>query len=292
MKIVQKKWIFLIVLSLIWGSSFILIKKSLLGLSPLQVGALRILFAAVALVVVGYKTLKGISKNSWKWIAISGFLGTFFPAFFFAFAETEIDSTVTSILNSITPIMTLIIGSIGFAIQFSKRQLLGVIIGLLGSLLLIWTGADVNPNQNYNYALFVLMACVCYAFNVNIIKKHLQHVPALGIAAGNFVVLFIPALIVLVYSGFFTQGLFQTEAVYPSLGYVLLLALLGTGVSKVMFNKLVQISSPVFSTSVTYTIPIVALMWGYLDGERFTAIQFLASLIILAGVLLSNKRKN
>ena len=170
MKIVDKKWLYLIVLSVVWGSSFILIKKALVGLTPLQLGALRTLFAAIFLLLIGFSYLKKIKKQQWKWIVISAFLGTFIPAFLFAFAETQIDSAVASILNSTTPIVTLILGAVLFKIVFSRNQLIGVIIGLVGSLLLIWSGADVNPNQNYWYSTLVLAASVCYALNVIILK--------------------------------------------------------------------------------------------------------------------------
>ncbi|MDC7995211.1 DMT family transporter [Altibacter sp. HG106] len=284
-----RKWLYLIILSLVWGSSFILIKKALLGLSPLQLGALRTLMAAAFLLLAGYSTLKKIPKRLWKWIVISGFLGTFFPAFLFAFAETEINSAVASMLNSTTPIMALIFGGLVFGIPFTRNQFLGVIIGLVGTSLLIYLGAELNPGKNYWYAGLVLIASICYAFNVNIIKRHLQEVPALAIAAGNFIVLIIPAFGVLVGTGFFSETTFQHDQLVPSLGYIALLALVGTGVAKVLFNRLVQISSPVFATSVTYMIPMVAVLWGVLDGEQFGVGQLIAAGVILSGVYLANK---
>ncbi|MGK0386961.1 MAG: drug/metabolite transporter (DMT)-like permease [Patiriisocius sp.] len=290
MKSIDKKWLYLIILSIVWGSSFILIKKALVGLTPLQLGALRTLFAAIFLLLIGFSYLKKIKKNEWKWIAISAFLGTFIPAFLFAFAETEIDSAVASILNSTTPIVTLILGAVLFKIVFTKNQLLGVFVGLVGSLLLIWSGADVNPNQNYWYSTLVLAASVCYALNVNIIKRYLQEIPAMAIAVGNFIVLVIPALVVLFFSGFFQLDFVGNTDLHISLGYLVLLSVVGTGVAKVMFNKLVQMSTPVFATSVTYTIPVVALLWGLLDGERFNLFQVGASAFILLGVLMTNRK--
>lgn len=294
MKSIPKKWIYLTLLSLVWGSSFILIKKALIGVSPLQLGAIRMLFAGAFLLIVGFPTLKKIERHQWKWIVVTGFLGTFFPAFLFAFAETEIDSAVASVLNSTTPIMTLILGAIVFSIGFSRNQMLGVIIGLVGSSLLIWGGADVNPNQNYWYAGLVLIASVLYAINVNIIKKHLQEIPAMAIALGNFVILIIPSLAVLIYSGFFTEAVLSSSELPPALGYLAILAVIGTGVAKVLFNKLVQITTPVFASSVTYTIPIVALLWGVLDGEVFSMFQLFAAALIILGVFLANfkKKKN
>ena len=256
----------------------------------MHLGALRTLFAAIFLLLIGFRSLKKIRKHEWKWIVVSGFLGTFIPAFLFAFAETQIDSAVASILNSTTPIVTLILGAVLFKIVFSKNQLIGVIIGLVGSLLLIWTGADVNPNQNYWYSTLVLAASVCYALNVNIIKRYLQEIPPMAIAAGNFIILLIPSFLVLVFSGFFQLEFIDNTALQISLGYLVILSIVGTGVAKVVFNKLVQLSTPVFATSVTYTIPVVALLWGLLDGERFTIFQAGATAFILLGVLLTNRK--
>ena len=290
MKSLDKKWLYLSLLSVVWGSSFILIKKALIGLTPLQLGALRTLFAAIFLLIVGFSFLKKIKKQQWKWITISAFLGTFIPAFLFAFAETQIDSAVASILNSTTPIVTLVLGAVLFKIVFSRNQLIGVIVGLVGSLLLIWSGADVNPNQNYWYSTLVLAASVCYALNVNILKKHLQQLPPMAIASGNFIVLLVPAFLVLVFSGFFRLEFVGNTVLHESLGYLLILSLVGTAVAKVMFNKLVQLSTPVFASSVTYTIPVIALLWGLLDGERFSLFQAGATVFILSGVLMTNKK--
>ncbi len=285
------KWIYLAVLSLVWGSSFILIKKSLIGLTPLQLGALRTLFAATFLFLIGFRSMRKIAASDWKWVIISAFAGTFIPAFLFAFAETEIDSGIASILNSTTPLVTLILGMLIFSIRFSKNQFFGVIVGLIGCVALILEGASVNPNQNYWYALLVLCASVCYAINVNIIKRYMQHIPPMAIANGNFIVLVIPALVVLCFSGFFKAEVVTSPKVHMSLIYVSILAIVGTGIAKVLFNKLVQISTPVFATSVTYTIPIVAMLWGILDNEKFTLYQVLASGVIILGVYLANRNK-
>ncbi|GAA0712985.1 DMT family transporter [Aquimarina litoralis] len=257
----------------------------------MQLGALRTLFAAAFLFLIGFRSMKTIKKEEWKWVIISGFLGTFIPAFLFAFAETEIDSGVVSVLNSTTPLVTLILGVVLFSINFSRNQLIGVIVGLIGCLALILEGASVNPNQNYWYAGLVLCASVCYATNVNIIKRYMQQISPIAIANGNFIVLVIPSLIVLFYSDFFEAKVVQSPEVHTSLMYISILAVVGTGIAKILFNKLVQISSPVFATSVTYTIPIVALMWGLLDGEEFSFYQVLAAGVIILGVYIANRKK-
>ncbi len=287
----NKKWIFLFLLALIWGSSFILIKKSLIGLSPMQLGSLRIIITGFILFIAGFNSLKNLSKNAIKWIVMSGFLGTFFPAFLFAYAETEIDSAIASILNSIVPINTILFGFLAFNIISTKRQIIGVLIGFTGAILLISNGAAINPNQNYWYAFLVIIATVMYAFNINIIKRHLQNIPPLSIAVGNFIVIIVPAFLVLIYSGFFTQQVLQGPNFSISIFYVFLLSLFGTAIAKVLFNNLVQISTPVFASSVTYIMPIVAVFWGLLDNEVFSFWQGIATLIILGGVYLANSKR-
>ena len=285
------KWIYLAILSLVWGSSFILIKKSLVGLTPLQLGALRTVFAAIFLFSIGFKSIKTIKGNEWKWVTISAFVGTFIPAFLFAFAETEIDSGITSILNSMTPLITFVLGILIFTIHFSKNQLIGVIIGLAGSIGLIWEGSIINPDQNYGYAFLVIIATFGYGLNVNIIKRYLQHISPMAIANGNFITLIFPALIVLYLSGFFRMEVFLDETVQISIAYMAILAVIGTGIAKILFNKLIQISTPVFASSVTYTMPIIALLWGLWDGEKFSPYQLLASGVIIFGVYLTNKQR-
>lgn len=286
----QLKWIYLFVLSLIWGSSFILIKKGLVGLTPLQLGALRILISALFIFLAGYHSLKSIKKKYWKWLIISGFLGTFFPSFLFAFAETEIDSSVASILNSLVPLNTILLGFTVFKIASTKRQILGVIAGFIGTAILIGEGAQLNPNQNYFYAGLVVISSVMYAANVNIIKRYLQDVKAIAIAAGNFAAIIIPAFIVLLFTDFFSVETYGKPEFLMSLIYIIILSAFGTALAKVLFNKLVQISTPVFASSVTYLMTIVAVGWGLLDGENFTLVQALATILILLGVFLANRK--
>jgi len=285
----MKKWLYLISLSLIWGTSFILIKKALIGLTPTQLGSLRIIFSSIIIFIFAWNTLKLISKKEWKWIIISAFLGSFFPAFLFAFAETEIDSSVASILNSLVPLNTVIIGAIVFKIASSKKQIIGVIVGLIGTYLLIDGGIQLNPDQNYLYAGLVILCSFLYGFNVNIIKKYLNDIPAVTIAAGHFSVIFIPAIIIFSFSGFNTDQMYDPITL-KSIGYVLILSAFGTALAKVLFNKLVQISTAVFASSVTYSLLIVSLFWGILDGELFSFNQLMATVLIVLGVLLSSRK--
>ena len=283
------KWFYLISLSLIWGSSFILIKKALVGLEADQLGSLRIIFSSIIIILIAWKRLSKITRLEWKWITISAFLGSFFPAFLFAFAEKEIDSAVASIINSIVPLNTVIIGMVLFNIRSTKRQIIGVLIGLAGTYMLIMSGIKLNPDQNYLYSGFVILCSFLYALNVNIIKKYLQHLSALTITVGHFAVIIIPALIVFYFSDFDVNSL-KNQQTIDSIIYVLILAVFGTALAKILFNKLIKISSPVFASSVTYSMLIVSIFWGLVDGEKFSIYQLIATIIIILGVLLTNKK--
>ena len=283
------KWFYLIALSLIWGSSFILIKKALIGLEASQLGSLRIIFSSIFIFFIAWKKIFTIKKIEWKWITLSAFLGSFFPAFLFAFAEKEIDSSVASIINSIVPLNTLILGMIIFKIQSTKRQIVGVLLGFFGTYLLISSGLQLNPDQNYNYAGLVILCSFLYALNVNIIKKYLQHLSALTITVGHFTAIIIPAVLVFLFSDFDFSSL-EKEEVKISIFYVFILALFGTALAKIIFNKLIKISSPVFASSVTYSMLIVSIFWGIVDGEKFSIYQLIATFIIVFGVILTNKK--
>lgn len=288
MSLKQLKWLYLIVLALIWGSSFILIKRGLEGLNPLQLGSVRIICAAIFLLIVGFRTLPQIPQHQWKYIALTSLFGTFIPSYLFAIAQTEMHSTVSAILNSLTPLNTLFIGALAFGLTFKRSQVIGVLIGLFGSALLILSGAMDHPEQNYWYAVLILIASLCYATNVNLIKKYLSDLSPLAITTGNFVVMLFPALIVLFFSGFF--DVVKVPGVQHSIYYVIILGIVGTGIANIIFFRLIQMSSPVFATSVTYLIPVVAFFWGLLENEMLTPIQFFGAFIILVGVYLSGKK--
>lgn len=292
MKIIpQNKWIYLGILSLIWGSSYILIKRGLVGLSPIELGSVRIIFSTIFLILMGFNSLKGLSKKQWKWLIITGFLGTFFPSFFFAFAQQYIDSSVAAIMNSLTPIFTLLVGVFFFTTVVFARQYIGVALGFLGSLGLILGGTDINGEQPIGYVLLIICASMCYAVNIYFLKHKLAEVSPMAMTLGNFIAILPPAVILLLFSDFFVIQNLKTQEVLTSLGFIALLAFFGTAIAKVMFNQFVKMASAVFVSSVTYTLPIIALFWGTLDGELINGIQIIATAVILIGVSMANKKK-
>jgi drug/metabolite transporter (DMT)-like permease len=288
MKTQQLKWLILLTLAVIWGSSFILIKKGLVGLNPFQLGSLRIIFCAVFLLTFGFNSLKVIPSHQWKYVALTSLFGTFIPVYLFAIAETRVSSSICSILNSLTPLNTLFVGSIFFGLNFRRSQFLGILIGLFGTAVLILSGNNTSNTESDLYAFLVLIATICYATNVNLIKKYLSDLKPLSITTGNFVVILIPAIIILVLTNFSTK--FSLHTTYHAMLFVMILGVVGTGVANVIFYKLIQISSPVFASSVTYLIPLVACFWGLYDNETLAPLQFFGALVILVGVYLANKK--
>ena len=288
MKKEQLKWVILIGLSFVWGSSFILMKLAMKHLTPTQVGALRMIIAGLFLLVFFFPKLKKINKRQWKILFYIAVAGTFIPTFLFTFAIEHIDSGIVAILNSFTPLNTLLIGFLFFHYRFTRQQIIGIFIGIIGTILLVGKSAQLNPDDNYWFALLVLAATIGYAINVNVIKKYLSDLDVISIAVGNFAWVLLPSILVLYFTGFF--DLQFDKPVLTSLGYVAILAIVGTALAMIYFNKMVQIASPVFAASVTYIIPVVALLWGIWDGEKISWTQILAGAIILFGVYIVNKK--
>jgi drug/metabolite transporter (DMT)-like permease len=286
----NKKWFYLAILSLIWGSSFILIKKGLVGLNSVQLASLRMIFAASIIYIYSYNSIKKIPKKSWKWIVITAYLGTFFPVYLISYGQTEIESGLASIITTVTPINTLIIGIIFFSLTFSIKQLLGLFIGLVGAVLLLYEASETNLNSNIYFSFFIYLTTVGYAASVNLIKKHLTNIPPEAVTAGIFLSISPPAIIVLYFSDF-TDLNFQDPLILKSIFFVLVLGVFGSAIAQTLFNKFVKIASPIFASAVTYTMPVVAIFWALIDGETLSIMQFFATAIILIGVFLVNKRK-
>ena len=290
MNIGVRKWGTLIILSIIWGSSYILIKKGLTGLTPIQLGSLRMIITAIIIAPFGISKLNQIPRNKIKWVAFSAFIGTFFPNYLFAFAETEISSAVAGVMVSLTPLFTLLISVIIFGEELLKKQVLGVIIGFLGIVVLI-NNELLSSSFNILYVMLIVLAAFCYAVNANLLKYKLPNIPALGIVFMSFLFMFIPAFIVLFFSDFPFSDFTSNPLILESIVYIVILALFGTAIAKVMYIKLLAISTPVFSVSTTYLMPVVAIFWGLLDGEEFKLTQFIGTSIILIGVYLVTKKK-
>jgi drug/metabolite transporter (DMT)-like permease len=282
-------WFLLMVLSLIWGSSFILIKRGLLALTPGEVGSLRILSAAIFLLPVAVIRIKKIPRGSFKHLFAAGMFGSLLPAFLFAIAQTRVPSSITGVMNAVTPIFTILVGYFLYKQQYTSRVFLGVVIGFVGTTVLILTGSEGKLTINF-YILFILLATFFYAMNINLIKYNLQHLKALTITS---VSLLIVGPLAAAYLFFFTPFLEHMEMggqVYWSLGSIAILGVVGTAIALIIFNNLVSLTDPVFTSSVTYFIPIIAVIWGLVDGEVLVWLHFVGMAFIVIGVYIANRR--
>lgn len=285
-KISLRSWLVLFLLSIIWGTSYILIKKGLVAFTPFQVAAIRLSVSAIAFMPILIWKFREVNWQKWTALLLVGLTGTAIPSFLFPIAQTEISSSIAGMLNSLTPISTLIIGVVVFRAAFAWSKLIGLLIGLGGAAILILFGKEAGVEGNVWYSLFVVLATICYASSSNIVGFYLRDMSSLMISAASFIMVGVPALIYL-FSTDFTTVLVTHDQGWVSLMYITILALASTVLASILFFRLVLDTSPVFSSTVSYIVPIVALVWGAYDGEPITLIHFLGMLLILAGVYLS-----
>lgn len=281
-------WGIFIVLSIIWGSSFILMKEGMRVLTPYQVASIRILSAGLILTPFALKALKQVPQNRWLLVILSGLLGNFFPAYLFCIAETEIDSSLAGILNALTPMFTILVGISFFQLKANSTKIMGVIIGFIGLCLLMLSGKEVSFN-NLSYAGLVLLATLCYGINVNMVGRYMKEVGSLNIASLAFVFLIIPSSIILYITGYLQLEL-TNAPVLKATGASFILGVLGTAFASIIFYMLVKRAGTLFASMVTYGIPFVAVFWGLLDGEKITLLQVGCLGVILCGVYLVNKK--
>lgn len=289
MNLLNNRWVLLTILSLTWGSSFILIKKSLLAFTPYQVGAGRIVLAGMVLMVIGVPALRRQSRRTMGWMTLAGACGSFFPMFLFPLAQTRVSSAVAGILDSLVPLFVLILGYLFFGMRSRRAQVIGAVVGFVGAGLLMAVSGGGDGSGHIGYGMLVVLATVFYAVSALVIQAKLGHVKSLDLSAGIFTLWLIPGLVVLWASGFFEEFRGDPEQ-WRGLGYLAILSLVGTAMAVGLFYKLIQLSSAVFAGSVTYLLPVVATGWGLLDGERFTLGYAIGTALIFVGLYLIREK--
>lgn len=282
-------WVLLLFLAVVWGLSFILIKKVTVTFGAIEIGAGRVFIAALFLLPWALTDIKSYPREKTKYFLYSGFLGFFLPAFIFAYLGSRINSSLSGTLNSTTPIFTLIVGGLFFSQIITKNQIIGILMGFAGSLLLVLSGSDGELNFDNPLALLALGATVMYGFNVHIIGKHLKGIKPIKLTAYTLMVVgWISFFVLLFFTDFFPK--FFNPANFQSTIYMLLLGGFNSAVAVVIFNYVLQITSPLFGSSVTYLIPVVATIVGAMDGEMISAWHLGGMGVILAGIYLINKK--
>jgi drug/metabolite transporter (DMT)-like permease len=281
-------WLIFLVLALIWGSSFILMKEGLRVLDPWQVASIRILSAGLVLLPFLGRALKSVPRQKLGVVILSGLLGTFFPAFLFCLAETRLDSALTGILNALTPLLTLCVGALFFQARIGWRKWAGVLLGFAGMVLLMLAGKQALDLSYLGFASYVLLATLFYGINVNMVNRYLSQTGSLHIAAIAFSFLIPPSLCILAFTGFFNQAGIP-QGWFRAVGASAVLGMLGTALASILFYVLLKKAGTVFASMVTYGIPFVALGWGLLAGESINLLQVLCLGVILAGVYMTKK---
>lgn len=288
-------WIYLLFLGIIWGGSFILMKRGMHAMdgtdlfNSTQVATLRMGIAGIIMLPITLLNIKKIkAKKDLIFFACVGYFGNFFPAFLFTYAETGLSSGLTGVMNSLTPIFTIIIGFTLFKHTISRFQFLGLTIAVIGVILLILGGENVSFSGNLSQIIAVAAATLCYAISVNVIKYKLSAYKSIEIASIAFGTTLIPSILITYFSGA-VHFLLKEPKALEGLGFISILSILGTVIALFYFNKLIAISSTIFSSSVTYIIPIVALFFGLADGESIQNLQILAMFVILGGVFMVNR---
>ena len=287
----EKRWFqftILMILAFIWGSSFILMKIGLKSFSSEQAAAIRIFLASLVLLPISLKHVKKMQLKDLKNLLIVGFIGSFIPAFLFMKAETHIDSSLAGMLNSLTPVFTLMVGLLFHKMAFRWLQLVGILLGLAGAVGLILAGGGYQWGPIHNYALFIVLATAFYAISINQIKSYLQHLTGVQVTSLSFLFIGPVALIYLLTTSF-EPVIAQPEWPVHLLALAVL-GIVGTALAMLLMNSLIRHSSAITAASVTYIIPIFAIIWGLLDNEKVTILHLICMAFILAGVYLINRK--
>jgi len=292
-----KAWILLILLSIIWGGSYFLIKNALsdsegnVRLEPFQLGALRMTFASLALLPFFFKQANQIKRRHIKFLLIAGFCGNGLPAFLFSYAQINLDSAITGMLNSTTPIFALLISTLIFGFKLKWNHIAGITIGVIGTGLIVSSklqGIEITQNEIVPF-LLVIAATLCYAISLNTIRYTLSDLRPITITSASFLMVGIPCLLYLLFTGFPSEVM-SSSLKLEGVGFVAILAVVGTALAVFLFNNVIQMTSAVFASSVTYFMPVVATLLGLLSGEVVTFIQYAGLGILVAGVILINKK--
>ncbi len=289
MQIKLKHWVTLFILSLVWGSSFILIKRGIEYFTPIQVGALRITLAGLFLLPISIKHIKKMPKKNFPWLFLTAVVGSFIPMFLFPIAEVHLNSSIAGILNALMSIFVIVLGVMFFKYKTHLGEVLGVLFAFIGVVLLLQSPENsvAVPNEWF-YHLLLIIAALMYAYSGLLTQKYMGDIPPIVWTAFIELVLLVPALIVLISSGFFQTILEHPEAL-KGIGFVFLLALFGSALANIFYYKLINETNASFASSVSLLMPLIAFCWGLLDGEYLGLLQILGGILIIAGLYFGRK---
>jgi drug/metabolite transporter (DMT)-like permease len=281
------QWLTLILLAVIWGTSFILMKEGLNSYTPLQVASLRMFIAFLFFTPFAWKAIKKIRKNHLPYLIFISLVGNGLTAFLFALAQTEIKSSMAGMLNATTPLFTFIIGVIFYSLKTKLYKIIGLLIALVGTISLLYFDSDITLSSSLLFPLLVIIATIFYSVNVNMVKFNLKDLDGLTISILTFVFIGPVSLIVFLFTDY-SSSFAKPDLVYNT-SAIVILAIMCSGIALILFNILIKYTSTIFASTVTYLIPIVAIFLGFFDGEEILFLQILSVVVIIAGIYLVNK---
>lgn len=285
----NNRWFLLLFISLTWGSSFILIKKSLIAFTPYEIGAIRVVGSGLILAIIGIPTLLRMRRNTLLWVIIAGFFGNFLPMFLFPIAQTQVSSSLAGILDSLVPIFILAFGFLLFGIKSKWPQVVGAIIGFIGAASLIYFSEGNSETSQFAYAMLIVLAGASYGVNSLVIKEKLPDIDAVKLTAAIYSFWSIPSLIILYYTGLIQNFEMKPSYTEPMI-YMAILTIFGTAIAMLLYFKLIQNTSAIFASISSYLLPVVAVIWGILDGEQFTMWYIFGAVLILIGIYLIREK--
>lgn len=259
--------------------------------SAMDVAALRITIAALALLPVAISQFKNVPHEKWIWILGVGTFGNLLPAYLFTSAQTELPSAIAGMLNSLTPLFTMIIAVLLFKTAISISQLIGLVIGFFGAMLLISDGGNLVDVFMSESGISIVgcgkvaLATLFYGLSVNILRNKLLDVGATTIAAIALAFV-MPIAVFALFGSDVPTILLENPSGIKSMLSVVVLAVIGTAAALAVFNALIKWTDALTASSVTYIIPVFAAMWGFIDGEALTVWHLIGGLVILLGVAL------
>ncbi len=289
MSIFKNKWFILTVLAITWGSSFILIKKSLVTFTPFQIGSIRVIISGLLFMPIGCKAIKKMDRRSFWWMVFAGALGNFVPMFLFPLAQTRVSSSMAGILDSLVPVFVLILGFSFFKLRSKLVQWIGAIIGFAGAGTLLYFSGSSSGSSHPGYAALIVLATACYAAAALIVNQKLHHIHSLHLSASVFSVWMFPSIFIFLFSGIFSH-FENTATAWESAGYLSILSIVGTALAMLLYFRLIQNTSAVFASMVTYLMPLVAVFWGILAGEHFSVWYAIGGILIIAGIYLTQEK--
>jgi drug/metabolite transporter (DMT)-like permease len=279
-------WILLILVSFIWGSPYILREIALESFSHNQVAAFQVFFSFLLFIPLIIKNIRKLSKENILPLLLSGITGNIGPAYFFAKAQTQINSSVAGMLNAMLPMVTLLIAILFYKASTNKKVLGGILLGFAGTLVISFSGDSFGSSYFWG-VFYVFLAILSIAISINIVSFSLPKLTGTEIASLAFLFVGPMAGIFLVFTDLSTP--LASESLSKGVLILGLLAIL-TFAGVILYNQLIKKSSHIFAASIAYLIPIVAIFWGIvISGDQVSIAQIASIIIILVGVHLTSR---